>query len=301
MYFNFFKDFEDIEMSCNSPISFPSSYRDNNIISFKEDNFDLNKENFSSEENLNSYIVPKKSLLEKELNFNKISPIINNDNLYNQKIKNEEKNKKSDSTSLTSGQKEESQIKKKNQEIKSSTEIKKLPDYWRMDSAKKHWKTQISKYAKNIINILIKESDLPEDLKKTIHSPNSVKFTANITVSANFRFLMCNLIEVFTIGKEKNKLQKQNYENISKIYEYFDNLGNYNLSDSLRKIKEFFEMKYEDLIQKFYDSYEFITFKNDELTKFYDDGLMKQEKFSLLKDNGLIKLFKMIKKKRNRD
>ena len=60
-------------------------------------------------------------------------------------------------------------------------------------------------------------------------------------------------------------------------------------------------MSYEDLIRKFYDSDEFIDFKNDEHTKFFDDVFLKQEKFSLLKDYGLINLFKMIKKKRKRE
>ena len=73
------------------------------------------------------------------------------------------------------------------------------------------------------------------------------------------------------------------------------------MSDNLRKIKNFFEMSYEDLIKKFYDSYEFLVFKNDEYTIHYDEGMKKQEKFSLLKDYGLIKLFKMIQKKRKRD
>ena len=147
----------------------------------------------------------------------------------------------------------------------------------------------------------ITESDLPKELKNLIHSPHSKKFSANPVVTANYKFLNYNLFQIFTIGKEDGKLQRQNEENITKIFEYIEKVGHDNISESLRKIKNFFEMRYEDLIRKFYDSYEFIDFKNDETTIFYDEGVIKQEKFSLLKDYGLIKLFKMIQKKRSRD
>lgn len=59
-------------------------------------------------------------------------------------------------------------------------------------------------------------------------------------------------------------------------------------------------MSYEELIKKFYDSYEFNNFRDDIKTKFYDDGTKEQEGFSLLENYGLIKLFKMINKKRGR-
>ena len=68
----------------------------------------------------------------------------------------------------------------------------------------------------------------------------------------------------------------------------------------MKRIKSFFEMTYEDLIQSFYDSDKFIEFKNHEYTKFYDDGTIKQEGFSLLEQYGLINLFKMLEKKRSR-
>ena len=292
------EDFENMRIFGDNTYSF-SSYKDDNSVSPKEDYFGLEHYYQWGEEKLNSYYQA-----EEELNIRKINPIKNINDIFEQKIINEDKNEnnqKPTSTDITSDKKEECKINKKIGEDKFKTERNNLPDYWRMDSTKKHWKTHISNYAKEIINILIKESDLPKDLKKTIHSPNSLKFTSNITVSANIKFLNFNLVEVFTIGKEKCCLQEKNYENISKIFEYFLKLGDHNLSDSLRKIKEFFEMSYEDLIRKFYDSDEFIDFKNDDHTKFFDDVFLKQEKFSLLKDYGLINLFKMIKKKRKRE
>ena len=109
------------------------------------------------------------------------------------------------------------------------------------------------------------------------------------------------MIDIFTIGKDTENLPKQNFHNISQILEYFRKVGYDKLSDNLRTLKDFLEMSYEDLIRMFYNSYEFLEFKNENKTICYDEGLIKQEQFSLLKEYGLIKLFKMIKKKRNRD
>ena len=58
-------------------------------------------------------------------------------------------------------------------------------------------------------------------------------------------------------------------------------------------------MTYEDLIKNFYDSEEFKDFKVDIKTQFYEYGIGKKRKStgnknpSILKDYGLIKIFKM--------
>ena len=263
---------------------------------------------FPIKEELNEEIYnqnkPKISLEEEEekqeedLNLNKVSQIEKDKDFYNQKItkeKNHNQKKLVSSTNPTSVKKETTTIKIKN---KFNVENKTLPSYWRFDMVKKHWKSKISDYANNEINYYIRTSDLPEELKQIIHKPNSKLFTSNVTVSANTKFLGNTVREIFTLGKEKDKLQQQNDENINKIYDYFGKAGN--LSDNIRRIKDFFEMSYEELIKKFYDSYEFNNFRDDIKTKFYDDGTKEQEGFSLLENYGLIKLFKMINKKRGR-
>ena len=176
-----------------------------------------------------------------------------------------------------------------------------LPNYWRFDMAKKHWKSNISDYATKYINNLINQSDLPKGIKKYIHKPNSSKFTSNIKVSDNFYFLEYKLIDIFTLGSSKNNLQEKNKRNISEILKYFEKIGFNNVSENMRKIKAFFEMTYEDLIRKFYDSRKFIEFKSNRKTIFFDKNFIEQEGFSLLKNYGLINLFKMINKKRKRD
>ena len=229
----------------------------------------------------------------------------NNNETYSKKIINEEikEGKKSTiSSNQISYKKKEKDITKIKTYSKFKTDNNCLPKYWRFDMVKKYWKSKINIFGQEQINKNIEESNLPDELKCLIHKPNSLLFTSKVTVTENLKFLGYSMREVFTIGKEKGNLQRQNDNNISQIFNYFENIGYSNLSDNLKKIKEFFEMSYEDLIIKFYDSYEFIKFKkNDKKIKFYDNGTKEQEGFSLLEKYGLIKLFKMLNKKRKRD
>ena len=93
----------------------------------------------------------------------------------------------------------------------------------------------------------------------------------------------------------------ENNKILTKIYNHFEKIGDNNLSEKSRKVKNFLDMKYEELIRKFYESDEFLEFKEQQKTKFYDEGTSRQEGFSLTEDYGLIKLFKMVNKKRSRD
>lgn len=300
MIFNLFDEeyFEDRRSSVND-FSFCSMFRGNDDIVFNNENQSSNKEYCWKGNQLNSFYENQFEDNENPLNFENVSKIQNEDKdiLNDHKITNEKEEEKEGSTKPSSDKKGNTQIEK--DRFKVQKEKKQIE--WRMDNTKKHWKTRISNYAKEEINKYISESDLPKELKNLIHSPHSKRFSANPVVTANYKFLNYNLFQIFTFGKEDGKLQRQNEENITKIFEYIEKVGLDNISESLRKIKNFFEMSYEDLIKKFYHSYEFLDFKNDETTIFYDEGMQKQEKFSLLKDYGLIKLFKMIQKKRKRN
>jgi hypothetical protein len=64
------------------------------------------------------------------------------------------------------------------------------------------------------------------------------------------------------------------------------------------EIKNLLEMTYEDYIKTFYDSDEFITFKNKEKTKYNDEETKKQEGFTISEDYGFLKI---LKRKRKRD
>ena len=231
-----------------------------------------------------------------------INPIQNDEDPFTKRMNNKEEpkaesNKQISSTSPTSDKKSKIKIKKVDKFISKDNS---LPNYWRFDMVKKHFKSKISDFGSELINGLIQDGDLPEELKKIIHKPNSLMFTANVKVTDNFYFLNNNLRTIFTIGKETEDLQKQNEDNISNIFGYFEKIG-HKLSNNLKAIKDFFDMSYKDLIIKFYESNEFTNFKEDAKTKFYDEGTVRQEGFSLLEDYGLIKIFMMLKKKRKRD
>jgi hypothetical protein len=189
-----------------------------------------------------------------------------------------------------------SKIKFKNCKIDSSQN---LPSYYRLDMAKKHFKVQISQFATVKLNNLIEKSNLPNELKQPVHLPNSKEFTSKVTESFNYKCLSLSLREIFIIGKEK--LQNQNNEYFNKIFEYFEKFGTDNLPENLKEIKEFLEMNYEQLIMKFYDSSEFNSFKEDNRSKFFNDGIKVEKGFSILENYGLIRLFKMIGRKRKRN
>ena len=167
--------------------------------------------------------------------------------------------------------------------------------FFRVDDAKKHFKVAISKYATQVINNLIQNSDLPKGLKKKIHLPNFKAFTSNVREFDNYQFLSFDLKTVFTHGKTDENLQGCNDKIISKILNYKKH------PEKLQKMKNFLSLKYKDIIKQFYKSENFKEFKENDLTKFFDDGIKKEKNISLLEEDGLVKLFEMTNKKRKRD
>ena len=198
--------------------------------------------------------------------------------------KNQKENSENRSTCSNSGHQGKIEIKKQKFKIDNKSEKAPLKDL-RFDMVKKHWKSKISNYGTKEINDLIKISDLPKELKKSIHKPNSLKFTSIANVVENSKFLGYNLRTIYTIGSETVNLQKQNKENIDGIFHYLEKIGFENISENLRKIKNFFEMNYKELIIQFYNSNEFNEFKVDNKTIDYDKKTIEQEGFSLLTDH----------------
>lgn len=166
--------------------------------------------------------------------------------------------------------------------------------YFRVDSAKKHFKVAISQFATEQLNKLIKESELPKKLKKKIHLPHFKLFTSNPKELDNFLFLSFNIQKVLTYGKNDNNLQRNNYEKIMEILKYKKH------PQKKKDIINFLSLTYEDIIRLFYKSEKFQKFKQNKITKFFADGIKQEKNISLLEDEGLIKLFKMTNKKRKR-
>ena len=167
--------------------------------------------------------------------------------------------------------------------------------YFRVEDAKKHIKKAISQFATQELNRLIKSSELGVKFKKQIHLPNYKLFTSNSKELDNLDFLSFKLKKVFTYGKKDGNRQEKNEENLNRILEYKK------YPEKTKKIKEFLDLTYEQIIKLFYKSSNFEEFRNTKLTQFFDEGIRSQKKISLLEDEGLLKLFEMTKKKRKRN
>ena len=177
-----------------------------------------------------------------------------------------------------------------------------IPKQWRKDDCIKYMKAAISQYGTKTLNKLINGSDLPENYKNEINKPNYEYFTGQANIKDNKKFLSKPLIEIFTIGKNNNIPNAiENHENFLNFFKYFKQVGIKGLSNNFQKISDFLKkMLYEDLIKNFYDSEEFKDFKLDIKTQFceYGYGFLNErkskanEKPSILKDYGLIKIFK---------
>jgi hypothetical protein len=164
--------------------------------------------------------------------------------------------------------------------------------YFRVEDAKKHIKKAISQFATQELNRLIKSSELGTKFKKPIHLPNYKLFTSNSKELDNLDFLSFNLKKVFTYGKKDGNRQDKNEKNLNRILEYKK------YPEKTKKIKEFLDLTYQDIIKLFYQSSNFEEFRNTKLTQFFDEGIKSQKKISLLEDGGLLKLFEMTKKKK---
>jgi hypothetical protein len=274
------------------------SFSSYSLIQDQDDkNSSVSKDNSPSDKDM-----PLDEEKKHEIKCDNINPNQNDEDKYSKEVKSQEFQEKKAllcSTASNSDKKGKNKIEKK---IIFTME-KAYPEFWRLDSCIKHWKTRIGQYGKELGNELME--DLPEEFKTKIHKPNSLSFTANDKEEDNYNFLSYNLEKVYTTGKERKdgKYQKQNYKTITNIYNYCDKFENdHHLPENFKKVYDFFKKtSYEDLIKKFYDSEKFINFKKDYMTKYYDEGFMQQEGFSLLKDYGLIRQLKTLKKKRKRN
>ena len=165
---------------------------------------------------------------------------------------------------------------------------KSIPLYPRIDDYKIYWRAKINKYYIERINSLIKESDLPNELKKIIHAPYYKGFTIKVKCSSTKEDLGKAMSTILTIGHKTQKNQSQNCNNIQAIFNYNAN----HQSESVQKIVDLLLKTYEQVIGVFYESPKFVELCGDDTAKFYDEEFKKQKGYSLFEKNGLIKIFK---------
>ena len=251
------------------------------------------------EEEFNEVFKPLQNH-EEDLNMNEIAPLKNdfryNDSEMDKEFKNEMELDE-DKNQLNEVNDEIPEIglnddKPRQEMIFEITKVNKskkgLPKYPRIDDCKIFWRAKVNKWYIATINNAISDSDLPKALKKIIHSPSYKKFTQVVTCQSNFDDLQKSMSTILCIGKETNKNQRQNHDNIQSILTHYKA----NPSRSVEKIIMLFKMTYEEVIERFYESKEFIELKSDDGAMFYDEELQRQKGISILEEKGLIKLFK---------
>ena len=163
----------------------------------------------------------------------------------------------------------------------------------RIDYLLKAFKTNFSSFIKIQVNNLFQESLLPEKLKKLeVSTPNSIDFSSNVTIKANYIFLSFTVQEILCYYKKnnsKNRNQKKNKKVIEKILEYIEGKN----ADNFEKIISFLKMSLEDAYIYFYNSTIFFQYARDENTLIGDKEFKAIYGFSLLEKYGFIKLVKM--------
>lgn len=167
---------------------------------------------------------------------------------------------------------------------------------YRQDYYVKQFKVQYSIWLRNILNqklkLLIAETkNCRRHLK--FYPLNSLKFTANPKYEDNKYFLSLKIKEILIVGINgiKSSNQRKNKENIE-IIENNIYKQNKNANDDLLK---FLNITMEESIKIFYQSEQFLKFKESQQAKLNDKKFEQEKSFSLLKEYGFIHLIKNYK------
>ena len=292
----------------------------------KEPNFDLVKtikENLSFISSNTKYInnIPKivfkpkiifseqPIFSQKNLNNNNIFNINKNANYFNEKksiiFNNNKENARQLNTKIEEGVLDSNLFQEKEKEKESKNLFNSISNnqviniknsetnnIYRQDYYIKQFKVQYSIWLRNILNLkLMSFLDKIKSGKKNIkfYPLNSLTFTANPKYNDNKIFLSMKIKEILIVGINGNRSsnQKKNKENIELVEKMGEQYNNTN--DDLI---EFLNMTMEESIYMFYNSEQFLKFKNSTQAKINDNKFFSEKKFSLLENNGFIYLIK---------
>ena len=292
----------------------------------KEPNFDLVKtikENLSFISSNTKYInnIPKivfkpkiifseqPIFSQKNLNNNNIFNINKNANYFNEKksiiFNNNKENARQLNTKIEEGLLESNLFQEKEKEKESKNLFNSIPNnqviniknsetnnIYRQDYYIKQFKVQYSIWLRNILNLkLMSFLDKIKSGKKNIkfYPLNSLTFTANPKYNDNKIFLSMKIKEILIVGINGNRSsnQKKNKENIELVEKMGEQYNNTN-----EDLIDFLNMTMEESIYMFYNSEQFLKFKNSTQAKINDNKFFSEKKFSLLENNGFIYLIK---------
>ena len=181
--------------------------------------------------------------------------------------------------------------------VKVNKNNPKAPKYLRIDDYKILWRTKINKFYIRILNDAIKQSDLPSEYKKIIHSPSYKKFTEVVKSYSAYKDLQRSMKDILCIGKETQKNQIQNYTNIRNIEKVYEN----NHTPTIGKIVGLLRMSYEEVIRMYYDTKMYKEIIHDDKARANDEELIRQKGITLFDEYGLITLFKSYFEEKDQD
>ena len=246
---------------------------------------------------------------QKNLNNNNIFNINKNANYFNEKksiiFNNNKENARQLNPIIKEGVLEPNLFQEKEKEKESKNLFNSIPNnqviniknsetnnIYRQDYYIKQFKVQYSIWLRNILNLkLMSFLDKIKSGKKNIkfYPLNSLTFTANPKYNDNKIFLSMKIKEILIVGINGNRSsnQKKNKENIELVEKMGEQYNNTN--DDLI---DFLNMTMEESIYMFYNSEQFLKFKNSTQAKINDHKFFSEKKFSLLENNGFIYLIK---------
>ena len=181
--------------------------------------------------------------------------------------------------------------------VKVNKNNRKAPKYLRIDDYKILWRTKINKFYIRMLNDAIKQSDLPSEYKKIIHSPSYKKFTEVVKSYSAYKDLQRSMKDILCIGKETQKNQIQNYTNIRNIEIVYEN----NHTPTIGKIVGLLRMSYEEVIRMYYDTKMYKEIMHDDKARANDEELIRQKGITLFDEYGLITLFKSYFEEKDQD
>ena len=246
---------------------------------------------------------------QKNLNNNNIFNINKNANYFNEKksiiFNNNKENARQLNPIIKEGVLDPNLFQEKEKERESKNLFNSIPNnqviniknsetnnIYRQDYYIKQFKVQYSIWLRNILNLkLMSFLDKIKSGKKNIkfYPLNSLTFTANPKYNDNKIFLSMKIKEILIVGINGNRSsnQKKNKENIELVEKMGEQYNNTN--DDLI---DFLNMTMEESIYMFYNSEQFLKFKNSTQAKINDNKFFSEKKFSLLENNGFIYLIK---------
>ena len=232
----------------------------------------------------------------------KISEIMQSQNPFIEKEENEqiyfEKEKKQKTTNVTTDKTKNGKIELKAEKnifgLETKKEMEILP---RIDYAIKNFKVTAVKYIKEYGNSLIKECKFKGELKnKKLFSPSNKYFTGISNEKENNIFLDFTVAELLSYPNDEfgeikdNRLQQNNKKIIDQIRESINNMKI--ITKECRDLLDYFNMTFEEALLLFYQSNEFLVYKESEKAKFLDSQFIKVKGFSLLKKNSFISMMR---------